>query len=436
MPNNESNDKSKQRSDNRAKKLFNWIETFYWHVEKVSKIALSESISPWWATKLREALDTLQVANNLGWIGLILTTLLLPIGIYNIIRSVTSEKDKVVQGVTIAKMISSIALATIGALTAAGLIYIITPLLFTISAAKSLIENSILLSKHLYNRFFRKNTISKETTSDLTELTKLMNEKRKNDEAIVNSTHAILQSSVALTGSIFLFVFPPAGIIILLATAIYGLLDPIRRIGQFANFISRKIRNKPLFDPFRMRTEEEVYQEINQKISLPNKKNELSRTEKPTHGEKGHVHGSETTLYARFMYPGHREKLMGACKKLFENCKEKLPSQETKLTAVPNLPQLIENLEQRIRTAKEKHDNLTKGSAIHINDEASQLTLLIEDITDLFSHAKNISENDQINTLKTEAQALAESITKQISDKNKASETMSHNNIQQTKLRL
>ena len=274
MPNNESNDKSKQRSDNRAKKLFNWIETFYWHVEKVSKIALSESISPWWATKLREALDTLQVANNLGWIGLILTTLLLPIGIYNIIRSVTSEKDKVVQGVTIAKMISSIALATIGALTAAGLIYIITPLLFTISAAKSLIENSILLSKHLYNRFFRKNTISKETTSDLTELTKLMNEKRKNDEAIVNSTHAILQSSVALTGSIFLFVFPPAGIIILLATAIYGLLDPIRRIGQFANFISRKIRNKPLFDPFRMRTEEEVYQEINPKISPPNKKNE------------------------------------------------------------------------------------------------------------------------------------------------------------------
>ena len=460
-----------------SEKLFAWIEFIYWHVEKIARLALSESISPWWALQLREKLHALEISNNLGWIGLILTILLLPLGIYNIIRSATSGEGKVLSGINIAKTIGSIALATFGAFVAAGAIYMTAPILFTISATKSLIENGLALAKRLYDRFEarkEKNTQINlltdrikvwhqmspqdqsnpqyvlQFTNDLQELTKLINEKRKSNQGIFDTTHALAQGGTALVGAIFLFTVPPVGVIILFATALYGLLDPINKLGKLFNFISQKIRKKPFFAPFREKSIEEINDEVKNKIKLDkgfhlgNENEPLLKANipaaNPKHGEPGHIHGSDTIIFNRFLHPDKKEKLMSACKMLFENCNEKNvePNKNPNIQLEPkkrmnlnkNEMEALDTLEKHIKSAKERHQKLLKGyMTMNVNKETEALTLLVEDIGAIIKHTKQTNKEtvNRISELKVAAQELAASIHPDVDDKEEEHKTFHSN---------
>lgn len=445
------------------KKLLSWIETLYWQTDRLNTIVLSESVAPWWATKIREHLHRLDIVNHLGWPNLILTVLLLPIAIYNIIRAATSKEDKVINAVTIVKTIGNITLATVALFAAAGLVYLTAPILFTVIAAKSIIENGIILAKQFYNRFINKEIKSKninalkqavktcqyklsnttsvsesqqvanQLASDLQKLTELTNKRRKSNQETFNTTHALIQSGAMLVGAILLFIAPPVGIIVLLATITYGLLDPIKYIGQFANFISQKIRKKPLFDPFREKSSDEIYDEIKNDPSItpdlgpkenkipeiaPDKKNPeyVSNKENPKHGEPGHVHGSEIIMIHRFIDPEPREKLMNACKQLSERCKQNT------IRETPASQATLGALKKYIKKAEEIHEDLTKEYSSkeyhpiypNPNKAAQALTMLIEEIDGIIKHTNENSAH--FKELKTNAQNLAEKINPEIKE--------------------
>ncbi|OGT38451.1 MAG: hypothetical protein A3F11_10000 [Gammaproteobacteria bacterium RIFCSPHIGHO2_12_FULL_37_14] len=438
-----------KENKHRATRLFEWIEMLYWKIERAATLALKESLAPWWAYAIREKIDFLRISGNLGWIGLVLSVALLPIGIYSIIRNATAtSEDKLQRGVNIGQTIGSIILATTAAVVAAGLVYIAAPILFTASAAKSLIENGLRLSKHLYDRYVKKEkrdeknedlnsaihrleqriktwqnmapdantklstTIALQSAKDLQELTELVNKQTKYNEKIANSSHALAQSGVALLGAGLLFVFPPAGIVILFSTAVYGLLDPIRNGMRFANFISQKIRNKPLFDPFREKSASEIYDRIklNNKLSRLTSENVQTILNKPKsepkHGEHGHVHGSDATISNQFTHPPSDPKLIGACKKLLALCPEvKQQEKKNSLNALTgDKKQLLDELDNQITQAK-------KNLFTDVNK--STFIQQIENIVKKMEYIHHVENSERVDRLKDDARKLAIAVMEQ-----------------------
>ncbi len=223
---------------------------------------------------------------NLGYLSIFLTVITIPINIFGVTYGLfLSEENKLNRFMRVVMAASSIALTAISIVAAAGIIVGAATILMMIGAAKGLFESVLRTGLAIYDRFFgqgvkdakeikrlREKIINEQPNpydKDLTDLETLTNAQRKRNKAIANGLHVIAMNVVGViaVGLLFGGITAVAGKGILIGLGMYGAADavglnPIKLTMRFINWTSRKVRGKPLFDPFGKKNKDELRAEL------------------------------------------------------------------------------------------------------------------------------------------------------------------------------
>lgn len=213
-------------------------------------------------------------STQLGWLGIVITGLLLPLNAYKIFYGLlVSKDDHASRAVQVTSGLAGIALGVTAFLITAGVVYIALPIIVIIGAAKALSENLWWLGKSVRQYFSKQEKIaqneidslkmevallnekSQNYDAQLTKLTEKINQRRHLNIMTVNQSHLMVQAGIALTGAIFLFTpLAPVGVIIIAAITLYSVLDiadmfdPLKMAARGINALSKKLGGRELIN--------------------------------------------------------------------------------------------------------------------------------------------------------------------------------------------
>lgn len=223
---------------------------------------------------------------NLGFLSIFLTIITIPINLFGVTYGLFfSQENKLNRFIRVAMAAIGIALTAISIIAAAGLIAGAGTILMMVGAAKGLFESVLRTGLAVFDRFFGKGakdaaeikTLREKILDnwpnpydkDLTKLEELTNAQRKRNQAIARGVHVIAMNVIGViaVGLLFSGITAAAGTGILIGLGIYGSADgiglnPIKLSMRFINWTSRKIRGKPVFDPFAKKNKDELRAEL------------------------------------------------------------------------------------------------------------------------------------------------------------------------------
>ena len=272
-----------------------------------------------------------KIKSGLEWLSLATYIIAIPIYAFKAYHdAIHAKKDKYSRAVMFGMDCLGGLLAGLGVVAIVGLAPVGMPILIVASAAKSLIEKGLLISKLIHTVFFSKDhkkeikVLDEKITTlknkikqsprylnqgspEIKELRKLMNNKNKPERELARETHHFAESGVALVGAGLLFTPAfPIGAAILIGVGLYGIFDafnvnPFTLMARGINFLSKKIRGKPLFNnPLPTKKSiEEVVEDLKKEIEI-DKKNGMQNAgehEQPQPNPKPKlIHNSELDI--------------------------------------------------------------------------------------------------------------------------------------------
>lgn len=307
-------------NDNTGKKAKSWYhpKRMLDHARKVEYVSQGGSSLLSGLEKFIPVVERLQT--NLGFISLFITILGLPIHLYNTLYGLIWSKESHYNRATrVVFGVASIALTAVSIIAAVGVIVGASTILMMVGAAKGLVESIWKTGIAIYDRFFGRgaairqeinairHAIKKDgqlTDDRIDRLTKLTNQQRKGNQQIANGLHVIAMNVIGIiaVGLLFSGVTAAAGTGILVGIGIYGAADavglnPFSWAGRGINWASRKIRGKPLFDPFTPKTRNEVRADLlneltkNQSFAIKYEKAQII-----PHSNANLIHNSESHI--------------------------------------------------------------------------------------------------------------------------------------------